>query len=82
MGFEIQTDNITSIRRSDLELINKKEENLTYYGFSQRTKKVLKHEGNCNWCTWSSPQRLGRGTKVGNQRMNWDNPNYRIGEIG
>ena len=37
---------------------------------------------NCNWHTWNSSQRPGKGNgRVGNQRMNQDNPNYSIVEI-
>ena len=38
---------------------------------------------NCIWCTWNSPQRLGKGVgRVGNRRSNRDHPDYSIVEIG
>ena len=41
----------------------------------QRTKKAVEHEDdgdtNCGWCSWDSPQRLGRKIGgIGNQKKN------------
>ena len=53
----------------------------------QRTKKAVEHEGNgdtnCNLHACYGLQKLGRGTeRIGNQRTNWEQPKYRIVEIG
>ena len=45
----------------------------------------LKGDGNtnCSWCTWNGPQKLGKGTgRIGNQRKNRDQQDYRFVEIG
>ena len=46
----------------------------------------MEHEGdddtNCNWCSWNSPQKLGKRVgRVGNQSMSRDHPNYCIIKI-
>ena len=53
----------------------------------QRTKKAVKYEGdwntNCNWCPWNGSLKFGkRDGRVGNRKMNWDYPDYRIFKIG
>ena len=52
----------------------------------QRIKKAVEHVGNgdinCNWYSWNSSQRFGKGTgRIENWRMTWDHPNYSIIEI-
>ena len=38
---------------------------------------------NCNWCTWSNPQRIGKGTgRLENKRISKDLPDNSITEIG
>ena len=48
-------------------------------GSCHRVEKFVEHEGdsdtNCIWCSWNSPQRLGKETGgTGDQRKNWDHP--------
>ena len=48
----------------------------------QRTKKVMEHEdnvdANCNWCTLSDPQKLGKGAGRVENRSCRDHPKYSI----
>ena len=43
----------------------------------------MEHESdgdmNCNWCSWSSHQKIGTG--LGNKRTSGDHPNYSIVKI-
>ena len=47
----------------------------------------MEHESdgdtNCNWCSWYSQQRIGKGTGgLENKRTSGDHPNYNIIKIG
>ena len=53
----------------------------------QTTKQAMEYESDsdtyCSWCTWNSPQRLGkRNRSIGNQRTNRDHLDDSIVEIG
>ena len=40
-----------------------------------------KVKNNCSYCVWNIPQRLGEGTEgIGNERKNWDLPNYGLAQ--
>ena len=46
----------------------------------------MEHEGdsdnNCSWCTWSCPQRIGKGTgRIRNQKTSRKHLDYRITKI-
>ena len=58
-----------------------------YLDFARALKKTVEHENsrdiNCNWCSWYSHQRIGKGNGgFGNKRVSRDHPNYSIVEIG
>ena len=62
---------------------NKKKDK--YLDLARELKKTAVHEsgGNCNWCSWYSPQRMDTGTGgLRNKRMSEDHPNYYIIENG
>ena len=47
----------------------------------------MEHESdgdtNCNWCTWYSHQRIGKGTgRIGNKNTSGDHPNNSTVKIG
>ena len=58
-----------------------------YLDLARELKIVVEHVGdgdtNSSWCTWNSPQRLGKKTiGIGNQRKNRDHADHSMVEIG
>ena len=66
-----------AIPADDRGKIKENEKKDMYLDFARELKKAVKIESNgdinYNWCTYSGPQRLGKGSGTfGNQRTNRD----------
>ena len=77
MEFTVPADHREKIRESE------KKDKYVDLATEQKKKKTLEHhsDGDTNggWCTWSNPQRIGKGLE--NLETSRDHPDYSITKI-
>ena len=92
--FVIQAGHLISARRTDLVIINQKQ-NLPNSGLccqvdldiARELKKTVEYKSDgdtsCDWYIWYSHQMTAKVTgRLGNKSTSWDHPNYSIVTIG